>query len=175
MTKMNRHGFAWLLLLAVAIAGLAAYWWAGGYNVAADDAHTALVSSSMASIRDRSVATRAREVKVPDLDSPRMISAGASEYRAMCVSCHLAPGMEDTDLRRGLNPRPPNLARHDMHDPAEAFWIIKHGIKMSGMPAWGQTHDDPTLWSIVAFMQRLPKLSAKEYDEMTADRAAAHK
>lgn len=171
---MKRHAFAWSLP-ALVIVGLATYWWTGGYNVAADDAHTALVSSAMTSIRERSVATRARNLKVPELESPQMISLGAKQYREMCVSCHLAPGIENTELRQGLNPRPPDLTRHGVHDPAEAFWIIKHGIKMSGMPAWGHTHDDQTLWSIVAFMQRLPKLSAKQFDELSAHGASVHK
>lgn len=53
-------------------------------------------------------------------------------------------------------------------DPRSAFWVIKHGLKMSAMPAWGKTHDDETIWSMVAFVNKLPSMSAQEYKEMVA-------
>ncbi|MDN6887833.1 cytochrome c [Variovorax sp. NFACC27] len=161
-------------VIVIAAAGLAAVWWTGGYNVAADEAHSRPVASALTSMRERSVSARARRIAVPDLESPQMVALGAKQYREMCASCHLAPGIENTELRRGLNPRPPDLARHGVHDPAESFWIVKYGIKMSGMPAWGLTHDDQTLWAIVAFMQRMPKLSAKQFDELSSDGAFHH-
>jgi len=46
----------------------------------------------------------------------------------------------------------------------EVFWIAKHGIKMSGMPSFGRTHDDETLWNITAFAMRLPGMTQEEYD-----------
>ena len=88
----------------------------------------------------------------------------------MCTGCHLAPGMRDTEMRVGLYPKPPNLSEHGVHrKPAEAFWVIKHGLKMTGMPAWGATHDDQRIWSLVAFLQKLPELSASQYKEMVAE------
>jgi mono/diheme cytochrome c family protein len=53
-------------------------------------------------------------------------------------------------------------------DPKEAFWVIKHGIKMSAMPAWGFSHDDPTIWSMVAFVQKLPAMSPAQYRDIVA-------
>jgi len=85
----------------------------------------------------------------------------------MCTSCHLAPGMKDTELRPGLYPRPPNLSEGEV-EPREAFWIIKHGLKMTAMPAWGLSHDDATIWSMVAFLQKLPGMTAAQYKEMVA-------
>lgn len=56
-----------------------------------------------------------------------------------------------------------------MHvEPKAAFWVIKHGIKMSAMPAWGPTHDDATIWSMVAFLQKLPILDATQYKAIVA-------
>jgi mono/diheme cytochrome c family protein len=77
--------------------------------------------------------------------------------------------MEDSEIRPGLYPKPPVLAKRLESDPSRDFWIIKHGIKMSGMPAWGYTHDDDTIWAIVAFLQKLPKLSSAEYQTLTAE------
>jgi ketosteroid isomerase-like protein len=85
----------------------------------------------------------------------------------MCTGCHLAPGMKDTEMRTGLYPKPPNLSGKGAHrSAAQQFWIIKHGLKMTAMPAWGLTHEDERLWSMVAFLQKLPELSAAEYQEM---------
>ena len=53
-----------------------------------------------------------------------------------------------------------------MDSPAAAFWIIKHGIKMSGMPAWGKSMDDESIWSMVAFLQQLPDMSEIRYHEL---------
>ena len=106
-----------------------------------------------------------------DLESEKRMLAGAGQYAKMCEGCHLAPGAADTPLRQGLYPKPPELAKHRM-DPRTSFWIVKHGIKMTGMPAWGASHDDETLWSLVAFLQKLPELDAKQYRELV-DKAPA--
>ena len=84
-----------------------------------------------------------------NLNDPQLILKGAGQYAAMCTSCHLAPGVKDSELRPGLYPLPPNLSQVSV-DPREAFWVIKHGMKMSAMPAWGASHDDATIWSMVA-------------------------
>jgi len=105
---------------------------------------------------------------VPNLDDPQLILKGAGQYAAMCTGCHLSPGVDDTELRAGMYPQPPNLSRVHV-DPKEAFWVIKHGIKMSAMPAWGMAgHDDPTIWSMVAFLEKLPGMTPAEYKAIVA-------
>jgi mono/diheme cytochrome c family protein len=81
----------------------------------------------------------------------------------MCVDCHLAPGAKQSEMREGLYPQPPDLTQHVDASPAEMFWVIKHGIKMSAMPAWGKTHDDGSIWGLVAFVQKLPELTPDQY------------
>ena len=148
--------------VAIGITGVAIY--LGAYNVAADAPHTRIVYWLTSTVRDRSIAARARAVPVPsDLGDPRRIAAGAAEYGEMCSSCHLAPGMEKTEISQGLYPRAPELSRGIDLTPAEEFWVLKHGIKMTGMPAWGPTHDDTLLWDIVAFVRKLPTLSPEQY------------
>jgi mono/diheme cytochrome c family protein len=85
----------------------------------------------------------------------------------MCTGCHLAPGMAESEIRPGLYPQPPNLSQVRI-DPRAAFWTIKHGIKMSAMPAWGGSHDDATIWSMVAFLQKLPGLTPAQYKAIVA-------
>ncbi|MGH9594189.1 MAG: c-type cytochrome, partial [Bryobacteraceae bacterium] len=100
--------------------------------------------------------------------------AGAAEYAEMCSSCHLGPGVERTEISQGLYPRAPEFARGSALTPEEEFWVVKHGIKMTGMPAWGVTHSDRIIWSIVAFLRKLPALSPAEYKALTKDASETH-
>jgi mono/diheme cytochrome c family protein len=150
--------------LSALVAAISVVIYAGIYNIAADVPHTQPVYWLLEELRDRSVAIRAKDIVVPkDLDELKRISAGAGQYAEMCSGCHLAPGMKRTEISRGLYPRAPELRRKSDLTPAEQFWIIKHGVKMTGMPAWGITHDDELLWDVVAFLRKLPELTAEQY------------
>jgi mono/diheme cytochrome c family protein len=141
--------------------------YAGLYNIAADVPHTQPVYWLLETAREHSVAARARDVVVPNnLDDANRISRGAGQYAEMCSSCHLAPGMKRTEISQGLYPRAPELRHRSDLTPAEQFWIIKHGVKMTGMPAWGVTHDDELLWDVVAFVRKLPELTPEQYETM---------
>lgn len=152
---------------AVAALGLAAFVYSGSYNIGADAPHTKPVLAVLETLRQKSIQAHARAVRVPALDDPQLILKGAGQYAAMCIQCHLAPGQADSEIRPGLYPQPPNLPKHRV-DPAEAFWVIKHGVKMSAMPAWGSSHDDATIWSMVAFLKTLPDLSPQAYRAIVA-------
>jgi mono/diheme cytochrome c family protein len=157
-----------LLLLVVAgiIAGAACVYF-GVFDTAADVPHWPIVYRLMETVRQRSIAVRAKDIQVPPLDDPKLIADGAEHYSAMCTGCHLAPGMTDSEIRPGLYPQPPNLSQPLNASPAEMFWAIKHGIKMSAMPAWGTSHDDPAIWGMVAFLQKLPGMTPEQYQAMT--------
>ena len=157
-----------VFLFVLSLIGIATYIYLGVYNVAADAPHSAFVYNVLELTRQRSIAARAVELKVPLLEDPALIADGAGHYREMCTGCHLAPGVADSELRSGLNPTPPNLTQALNATPAEMFWAIKHGIKMSAMPAWGASHDDQTIWGIVAFVQKLPGMAPAQYEAMTA-------
>jgi len=156
-----------LILGVIGAVGVGAFVYSGIYNIGADAPHSRPVFALLKTLRERSIAVRARSVQVPDLEDPALILKGAGQYAAMCTQCHLTPGMKDSEIRPGLYPQPPNLTRLQVA-PGEAFWVIKHGIKMSAMPAWGGSHDDETIWSMVAFLQKLPDLSPKQYKDMVA-------
>lgn len=151
----------------IAVAALLIYIYSGIYDIGADDHHTALVAKLLTSLREHSIAQRTADITVPNLEDPTLILKGAGQYAAMCTGCHLKPGVANSEIRPGLYPEPPNLAKVPV-SPGTAFWVIKHGIKMSGMPAWGATHDDQTIWSIVAFVRKLPDMSAAQYRDMVA-------
>jgi len=176
LKRMIMGMLAALLLVALA---LVAFVYSGWYDVGADAPHSRPVLALLTTLRQRAIRAHAADIVVPPLDDPKLILKGAGQYAAMCTQCHLTPGQADSEIRPGLYPRPPNLTRLRV-DPREAFWVIKHGIKMSAMPAWGGSHDDATIWSMVAFLQTLPGLSAAQYQAIVArappddDMPAAH-
>lgn len=154
-----------LLLIGIAVLGLLGFVWSGVYDIGADAAHTRPMRAMIDVLRDRSIQARSRTLSMPDLDDRERILRGAGEYAEMCTGCHLAPGMTDSELRSGLYPQPPDLTKTRV-DPRVAFWTIKHGVKMSAMPAWGGSHDDATIWSMVAFLQQLPRLTPAQYGQL---------
>lgn len=167
MTRLTLIASTVLGTVALAILGVVAFVYSGAYGIGADDPHTRPVEVAMETLREHAIARQARDIAVPDLTDPQLILKGAGQYAAMCTDCHLKPGQKDSEIRPGLYPQPPNLSQVRV-PPAEAFWVIKHGIKMSAMPAWGGSHDDMTIWSMVAFLQKLPGLSPEAYKEIVA-------
>ena len=163
-----------ITLLAVVLLG-ALVVASGALSVAADEPHSSLVFGILDTARERSIETRADDIQVPALDDAGMVRRGAGNYDAMCAKCHLAPGMTATELNRGLAPTPPNLAKDANADAAEAFWVIKHGIKATGMPAWGKHMEDQYIWDVVAFLRKLPSLSVEQYQaEVAASGGHSH-
>jgi mono/diheme cytochrome c family protein len=165
---------ALLVLVLLAILALGAFAYLGWYEIGADVPHSQPVVEFLDVFRDRAVAVRARGIEVPKLGTPEQLSEGAEHYAEMCAGCHLAPGIKDSEIRMGLYPQPPRLDQPDLPTPAEQFWIIKHGLKFSAMPAWGKSHDDAKIWALVAFVQKLPGMSPEQYSSMTGSSEGEH-
>lgn len=165
-------GIVCTLLAAIATASVAVY--TGAFDIAADTPHAAVTYRLIAFARERSIARRIEDIVPPgNLGDMARVRRGAGNYAAMCSGCHLEPGVETSELRAGLYPQPPNLAKpdadrsHETAGAARKFWIIKHGIKASGMPAWSKGGmEDAAIWDLVAFVQLLPKMPAAEYREL---------
>jgi mono/diheme cytochrome c family protein len=150
----------------VAIAG-AVFIGSGAYNIGADDHHTKVVLAIIEQLRERSITARANSIEARYIEDPQRIAVGARTYAALCVGCHLAPGVTKSEIRAGLYPHPPNLAQEELQQAQRAFWIIKHGIKMSAMPAWGKTLDDDIIWEVVAFVRRMPDMTPENYQQLS--------
>lgn len=146
----------------------------GAFDIAADNPHSQPVYWLMQKVREYSIAARAIDPIPGDLADEKRIASGAGQYAEMCASCHLAPGMKRTEISRGLYPRAPELRRGTTLNPAEQFWVMKHGIKMTGMPAWGATHDDDVLWDVVAFLRKLPELTREQYQALVRAAPKTH-
>ena len=156
--------------VAVGVIGAGLFRAAGIYDIGADDHHTKIVLAVIEQLRERSIAVRARTIEVPALEDPKRVAAGAERYAALCVGCHLAPGLTKSDIRSGLYPHPPSLAQEEVRDSRRAFWTIKHGIKMSAMPAWGKSFDDAAIWDIVAFVRKMPEMTSETYQQLAQGR-----
>jgi mono/diheme cytochrome c family protein len=170
MTLVTRQSIITVAILALAaLLIVVGYMWSGSYDIGADSAHARPVYSMLETLRERSIATRAGRLLPPaNLNDMALIRQGAGNYDAMCTGCHLGPGIEPTELSRGLYPAPPNLSKAGEFVPSHHFWVIKHGIKASGMPAWGKSMGDEYIWGMVAFLQQLPKLDAAHYKALVA-------
>lgn len=120
-------------------------------------------------LRDASIRARApRNVRAPS--GAEVIAKGRDEYREHCQVCHGVPDGEQSSIAAGLSPSPPDLA-----DPAtqartdgELFFIISRGIRMTGMPAFGKSEPDEVRWALVAFVRRMPHLTADDRAALTA-------
>jgi len=151
-----------LLVLLIVIALLLVL--TGGYSVAATERHNPVVGWALDTAMENGVARAADEIPPPPAFTPEMIAAGAGEYKEYCAHCHGGVGEGRAEWAVGMRPHPPALARvADEWSGPEVFWIVKHGIRMSGMPAFGPTHDDRTLWNITAFVKAMPKMTAARY------------
>lgn len=150
-----------VLLLLGAIGLIVIY--AGAYNVAATEEHSSLGRWAFDTTFHRSVQARAADIE-PPANLRAMVEQGATEYKEMCQRCHGGPGVERDTWANGMRPRPPHLTEEAVEwEAKEVFWLIKHGARMTGMPAFGPTHDDPTLWGIVATVKELPAMTPERY------------
>ena len=160
---------ALLIIPVLLIVAVAAFLWSGSYNVAATVPHWRVTHWVLGKVRDQSIAAHSKGIIVPSLNNPKLVEAGFKDYHEMCRLCHGAPGYSRTEIAKGLYPSPPDMTKEEFAkaaNSAELYWVIKNGIKMTGMPAFGPTHKEDDLWGIVAFLRHLPSLKPKEYNAM---------
>lgn len=164
---MKNWTIACLTILACAVAGAglgAAAVYGDWYDVSATSSHTIAVHGLLDTAQTHSVRRRAADIKVPELDDPGRIRNGSALFRTHCVQCHGAPGIPPEPYALGLNPAPAALVATARERPAgDVFWIIRQGVRMTGMPAWQYRLSDAEIWDVVAFMRILPTLSARDY------------
>lgn len=155
--------------LLIAAGAWLAFVYSGFYDVAASREHSALTEWTLETISERSIERRAGELPAALPTDPGALLHGLEHYRAMCQVCHAAPGIDRSEIGAGLHPRPPRLERAAAEwSDAELFWIVKHGITATGMPAFGATHDDAELLQIVALLRRFSEMTPAQYADMVA-------
>lgn len=160
------------MVLAVLIVGALLYVWLGIYNVAATEPHWSITSSLIDTLKDRSIEVHSTDIQSPNLDNPKLKEQAFPHYHEMCRLCHGAPGYSPEEFATGLYPSPPSMTKGDFQQElavAEIYWIVKHGIKMTGMPAFGPTHTDDILWGLVALTKDMPKMSPEQYQRQVKE------
>jgi mono/diheme cytochrome c family protein len=172
---MRRIVLTAVVVIVLIATGVAAAIYTGSYDVAADRPSWGPVAWVVNQARMRSVRAHAADISVPDgLEDQAKIAEGAGHFAQHCAGCHGAPGMKRSDVVAGLNPRSPSLTMiAKSYTPAELFWITKHGIKLSGMPAWID-HSDDEVWALVGFLQKLPGMKPQEFAGLIAAGRTRH-
>ena len=157
-------------VVVILFIGSLIFIYSGLYNMSAISHHNKITLWVINTLRDNSMKYHANDpgIKPPDLSDSSLIKTGFIHYREMCVGCHGAPGIEQSELTvKGFYPHPPKLVRTAKEfTPQQLFWITKNGFKMTAMPAFGTTHNDQEIWAMVAFVQKLPSITKEQYQRM---------
>ena len=165
-------------VLAIAIGIAAAVFFFGGYySVAGTTEDPAAVTWALTRVRTASINRHATDKPPASFNDAATVQAGAKAYAMLgCENCHGAPGVKWQKFSEGLHPDPPDLKDVAGElSPAQLFWVIKHGINMTGMPSFEQAGArDDQIWSVVAFVKKLPDVSEADYKAWTAASEAAN-
>lgn len=176
---LRRLALSIALVLLVLGAGALTVTSAGLVSIAASSGHWPVTSWFLHYSMRRAVSTQSLGMQVPDdLGDPAMILKGAGHYETGCLTCHGAPGRDQSLIVQQMTPEPPYLPPRISHwKPRELFWIVRHGIKFTAMPAWPARQRDDEVWAVVAFLRQLPDMSAQRYRQLAlgedADSAVA--
>ncbi|KXF76602.1 cytochrome C [Paramesorhizobium deserti] len=165
----KRLALATGILITFLIVGIAVFIWSGFYNVAATREHLAITTWILDKLRRQSVETRSYFVEnPPPLDGSDLIILGAAHFEGSCAPCHGRPGESASVIVSGMLPPPPPLAGAVARQtPEEVFWIVKHGLKYTGMPAWPAQRRDDEVWALTAFLKQLPRDVTKDYRRLS--------
>jgi len=162
-----------IFILSVILCGLGFLVAVSGViPIKASSGHWSITEWALNFGKTRSVSTHSLGIKVPPeiaLDDPAWIAKGAGAYQNNCYSCHGATQENQRPVVTGaMTPKPPFLPpRMDRWEPRELFYIVKHGIKFTGMPAWPAQNRDDEIWAVVAFLRELPDLDEAGYRKLT--------
>jgi len=159
------------LLGILGAIGAAVFFFGGYYNVAASAEEPVIVKWLLVRVRTASIARHATDKPPMALDDPKVVQAGARAFSVRgCVNCHGAPGVTWAKFSEGLRPDPPDLKDIAKdRDPEHLFWVVKNGINMTGMPGFGAIEvPDQEIWSIAAFIKRLPTVSEADFKAWSA-------
>jgi len=161
-----------VIVLLVLIAGTILYAYSGVYNIAATVPHWRATLLYIETLRDRSIEVHSDQVRVPNLDDAKFEKAGFPHYHEMCRLCYGAPAYAPLEFSEGLYPVPPKMTSGHIQEElsdAQIYWIVKHGLKMTGMPAFGPTHEEEQLWGLVAMVKTIPRMTPEQYRQRVGE------
>jgi cytochrome c553 len=158
-----RHG----LLILGTMAGGFLFAWSGLYNVAASSGHWPIFELFLRFALSSSVRTQSLGLKAPPLNDPALVRRGAAHFASGCGPCHGTPHNPAGPIVAQLLPRPPPLSSQ-VSDwrREELFFIVKQGLKYTGMPGWVSPERDDEVWAMVAFLAKLPGMTQDEFGRL---------
>lgn len=169
MTKRSKRGLAIVLLLMVAGAATAV-WLLLQHGFSARDQPTAVEAFIARRMRHLAVPRRARQAKNPVPATPAVLAEARAHFADHCALCHANDGSGQTEIGKNLYPKAPDMRQDDTQSlsDGELFYIIHNGIRLTGMPAWGDgpPEEDLESWKLVHFIRHLPQISQQEIEEM---------
>lgn len=145
-----------VLVLVIAYSGI--------FNIAASAGHPALLEWLLTLGKERSVIVNSKTVDIPELDIAGLTPLGAAHFQGGCATCHKVPGQSINPVYDQMLPPPPDLQIHaPMWTREQLFWMVRHGIQFTGMPAWSGQGRDDEVWAMVAFLEMLPSMRTEDY------------
>ena len=158
-------------MLAIIVGiGAAVFFLGGFYSVAGTAEDPAAVTWVLTRVRTASIDNHAHDQPPASFSDTASVQAGAKAFaKHGCTSCHGGPGVKWAKFSEGLHPDPPDLKEVvDHRTPAQLFWVVRNGINMTGMPSFALAGvKDDEIWSIVAFLKKLPGVSEADYKTWT--------
>lgn len=167
--KVVLKAFA-LLVIVVAVLGFVGFFWIASRGISAKAQPGRLESVVARTMRRFAIPRSARDLKNPVAKTPEVVTEGMAHFADHCATCHANNGSGDTEVGRGLYPKPPDMrleATQSLSD-GELFYIIENGVRFTGMPAWSTGHEEEThsTWHLVHFIRQLPHLTPEQIDQM---------
>ena len=171
LIRLGKHFALFVVILAVGGFLVAA---SGIVSIKASSGHWAVTRWFLNFSSGRSVALHSSGITAPPLDDPALVLKGAGHYETGCKACHGSPERFGPSIARAMTPKPPDLRTAvPQWDSNELFYIVKHGIKFTGMPAWPAFERDDEVWAMVAFLRALPDMGPEEYERLVFGPAPA--
>jgi cytochrome c553 len=155
---------AWGILVGIVGFIVAA---SGVMPIKASSGHWPITAWFLNFSMERSVATHSAPIKAPHLDQPGWVQRGAAHYHTACRPCHGSPQVPRPRIANAMTPHPPYLPPViPEYGSEDLFYIVKHGVKFTGMPSWPAQKRDDEVWAMTAFLREYASLDAAEYDRL---------
>ena len=158
-----------LLLIAIVAAAFGVALVRRGFS--ARETPSAVEKLAAITARQLAVPSIYKRLLNPSLASAENLQAGMEHFSDHCATCHANDGSGDTLFGKGLYPKPPDMRTGETQNKSdgELYYTIENGIRLSGMPAFGEEHiagGDTDTWKLVLFIRHLPTLTADELNQM---------
>lgn len=158
---------AWAAVFAVALAVVWTLWQVRAHGFSAREKPAGYEAFLARHLRRLASEPDARNIKNPLEATPLAIAEARDHFADHCATCHGNRGDGKTQINAGLYPPAPDMREAQTQElsDGELFYIIKNGVRFTGMPGWGGSDEDN--WKLVLFIRHLPALTPLELEFMT--------